>query len=343
MYDMKIKNTGLFLFLFVAFGSVNGFSQSGITISSGSSILINSATVFSVDSLVLIPSADFTLSGMNAESRNTVITHPAIGAYIKRVFHLASTIPSFSGAITFYYMDGELNGIPEAALTLNIQNGILWKDYPLNVTRDGVNNFVTTTGLTNININELTLASISEPLPVLFGRISTLCDNGDLEISWTTEQESNSKTFFIERNSAVTDWEIAGSQAAAGNSESQRSYRYKVMKSPENSFYRIVESDLDGRQFVSVTIPSSCSSSDNFQVYPNPATVMVYLSLYSTEATAADLSLYDAKGSRVKQFHRSLTKGNNLIPFDIRGLVPGNYILHADWGTNSRTSKLFLR
>lgn len=340
---MKIKKIRLLFWLVSALGTVRCFSQNGITVSSGTALFLTSSTIFSVDSLVLTPSADFTLNGVNAESRSAVIIHPAIGAYIKRVFHLANNLPAFSGDITIYYLDQELNGIPEAALTLNVYNGVLWKDYALNVVRDGVNNFVATTGLTNIDLNELTLASISEPLPVLFGRISTVCINGDLEISWTTEQESNSKTFFVERNSTGAGWDIIGNLPAAGNSEVQHSYSYRDLKSTDNAYYRIVESDLDGRQFVSKTMASNCSATDIFIVFPNPATAIVYLSMYAAENAVMNLSLYDSKGSRVKQFQLSLVKGNNLIPMDIRGLAPGNYMMHANWGMNNRSSKLFVR
>src|SRR5206468_88072 len=108
---------------------------------------------------VLVPSASYTIKGVNSQTRTATPIHALPSATISRVFHYASILTAYSGAITIYYRDAELNSIPETNLTLNIYDGSNWIAYTGNVTRNNIQNFVTTTGFSNISLNELTLAN----------------------------------------------------------------------------------------------------------------------------------------------------------------------------------------
>lgn len=133
------------------------FSQ-GITVTAGSDIFMGAGAVVSLDSLVLLPTSPFNITGTRNESRTATVAHPISKPYIKRVYHFSATTTPFTGGISIYYRDAELNGISESALTLNIHNGTAWNAYPAGVTRNGVSNYVTTTGLSSVPLNELTLA-----------------------------------------------------------------------------------------------------------------------------------------------------------------------------------------
>jgi hypothetical protein len=135
------------------------FAQSGLHVASGTDLLIKSGTLFSVDSLVLTPATDFTISGPNAATRTNAVTAPFSGSAINRTFQFSNTVTSFSGTIGIYYRDEELNNVPEKYLTLNIYDGNSWSAHNASVTRDAVNNIVTTTGFNGISMNELTLAA----------------------------------------------------------------------------------------------------------------------------------------------------------------------------------------
>ena len=154
-----MKQKILILLLIIFSGSIS-WSQ-GIYISPSANLFISGGTIFSTDSLVIVPSRDFNITGENAQTKNAAITHPSGNPYIKRVFHFLNTTSPFTGNISIYYLDGELNGLAENALTLNVHNGAVWNAYTTGVTRDGVNNVVNTTGLSNIMLNELTLAGLS--------------------------------------------------------------------------------------------------------------------------------------------------------------------------------------
>lgn len=132
--------------------------QSGLTIQEGTPLYISSGTTFSVDSLVLTPSADYTITGANSLQRSSTAAQPFSNTHVQRVFRFANTLPAYSGAIGIYYRDAELAGLSENGLTLHIHNGTAWNTFAQNVTRDATNNWVNTASLSNVVLNELLLA-----------------------------------------------------------------------------------------------------------------------------------------------------------------------------------------
>jgi hypothetical protein len=132
-----------------------------IAVSPGTDMTIKQGTVFSADSLVLIPSVDFTISN-TALNKSATVTHALNNPYIARVYQFGNTSKQFSGSIQINYLDAELNGIAESQLELNIYNGTAWKAFAP-VTRDAVNNYLLTAGLNCISLNELTLAAECDP------------------------------------------------------------------------------------------------------------------------------------------------------------------------------------
>lgn len=335
-----MKNNSNLITVLLCLATLSTTAQTGLTVSAGSSIFIKSSTIFSVDSLVLTPSADFTISGANTEIRNAVVTHSTANPYIQRVFHFSNTLPAFNGDLRFYYRIAELNSIPENLLTLNVNNGSAWSTYNLNTTRDAVNKFVAVTGLTNLVINELTLANTNGPLPVSFILFNSTCIDGGVKLSWTTAQEINSKNFYVEKSSDGRQWQTIAAVAAAGNSSVERKYSYDDNKSIGNAFYRIAENDLDGKQTVSAAIKSACANIETFAIHPNPVHDMLFVSISVFETTPVQLRLFDSKGSVVKQLQTNLLKGNNGLQLNTSGLPKGAYVLVAKWGTNSKSIKV---
>src|SRR6187397_1495605 len=118
--------------LFVFFGALffcNVHAQL-LTVDPGASLTIQNGTQLHADGLTLIPSADFILSNV-VLSRSATAIHPPVNIYISRVYQFSNTSNAFSGSVQIDYTDGaELNGIPEANLTLNIYNGTNWTAYP---------------------------------------------------------------------------------------------------------------------------------------------------------------------------------------------------------------------
>ena len=140
-------------------------AQAQLTVEPGSSLTIQNGTQLHGDGLTLIPSADFILSNVIL-SRSATIIHTQVNPYIARVYQFSNTSNAFSGSIQINYTDGaELSGLAEAELILTIYNDTNWAQYPAS-TRDAINNYVLTNGLSGITLNEITLASQFVPLPL---------------------------------------------------------------------------------------------------------------------------------------------------------------------------------
>jgi hypothetical protein len=151
--------------IWAAASFLNGLHAQIITVSPGSDLTIKQGTVFSADSLILTPSADFTLSNLSL-NKNTAVSHALSKPYIQRVYQFSNMSNPFSGKVQINYLDGaELKGINETRLTLNIYNGTKWNAYTA-TSRDVAKNYVLTSGLNNIALNELTLGDIC-PAPVI--------------------------------------------------------------------------------------------------------------------------------------------------------------------------------
>ncbi|MEP6727498.1 MAG: hypothetical protein ABJC98_16885, partial [Bacteroidota bacterium] len=289
--------------------AVCAHAQPALYVSAGNNIFISAGTIWSADSLVLTPSADFSIQGVNAVTKTTSLAHPSSNSAIKRIFHFTNTTLPFSGSIAIYYADAELNGLPEATLTLNIHNGTSWNSFNSNVTRNALNNFVTTTNLSAVLLNELTLASLLAPLPVKFSSISTVCQTGAVLIKWETSAELNSKHFEVQRSTDGISWQVAGSIGAAGISSNTNSYEYLDNTPGGNSWYRIIESDADNRTTTSSVVKSSCLLSTGLSLFPNPVLETAYISIPSATTSPVTLNLYDAGGSLVKTMQQSLLPG----------------------------------
>lgn len=316
-------------------------AQSSLYISPGSNLSISSGTVFSTDSLSLVPSVNFNITGVNSETKNALVTHATSNPYIKRVFHFLANTTSFSGGITIYYQDAELNGIAENVLTLNVHNGTAWNAYTTGITRDATNNFVTSSGLSNIVLNELTLAGLSAPLPVNFILFNASCITSGIKLTWKTAQEFNSNNFEVQRSADAVTWQPIKSITAAGNSNTERSYSFTDNSSVTNSFYRIVEYDIDGKSTISFTLRSSCVSAESFAVYPNPVHDAALIKInVNVAATTVSLLLYDSKGALVKMMKTGLVQGNNRLQLNMRELANGWYHLITSWGNTVKEATI---
>ena len=146
--------TRLIIFLLL-FASSSTFGQ--LYVSSGVNIYLQAGITFAVDSLILQPTSTFTI-GSTTETRSASLTHSNPNPTILRTYNFSPSISPFSGTIGIYYRTSELNSLPQNSLTLNVHNGSSWTVYNSGVTRNAVNNYVTTSGLSNLTLSELTLS-----------------------------------------------------------------------------------------------------------------------------------------------------------------------------------------
>ena len=280
--------------------SVSSFSQSSLYISSGASVVVSSGTALTVDSFSLKPTANYTITGLNSVTRDAVTVPASPTTYIKRVYHFLSNLPAFTGDITLYYQDAELNGLNENLLNLNLYNGSSWTLYPASA-RDNVNNFVSTTGLTNVVFNQATLAEVTL-LPVTLTNVKAYEKNKGVQVEWRSEQELNIESYEVERSPTGVQFASIGKITARNNNGGTVNY-LMFDAAPESglNYYRIKiigqSGDIKYSMVMKVNIGKATG---NISIYPNPVTGNnVGLQINNMPAGMYTVSLANAVGQRI--------------------------------------------
>jgi hypothetical protein len=301
-----------------------------LVVSSGTDLVIKQGTVFSSDGLVLTPSADFTLSNVNI-TRNTTTTHPAINTYIGRVYTFSSGTAPFNGTIRVNYQDGaELNGLSETNLQLNTFNGSVWQAFP-SATNDPVNNYVISGSISGLQLDELTLASALNPLPIQWRSFTATRQQDKALLQWSTFAELNSWSFIIQTSTNNITWNTLATVPAAGNSSTLQSYRY-LHTSPAagGNYYRVIQTDIDGKNSYSpVKKVSFETTAWHVELLGNPVRngkLEIRVTLASPNDILPVLNLYAADGKIL--FTKQSTQGTQSI--NVSGYPKGTYILKAN-------------
>lgn len=244
-------------------------AQTAFYVGTGSSFYIAPSTTVSIDSLVFIPAAGYTISGENSQQRTNTLMHASFNPFITRVYRWQANLPAFTGTMQFYYREAELNGLSEASLTLNVHNGSSWTAHaPL--VRDAAGNFVSTV-LTNVVLNELTLANESQALPVRWIHAEARHSNGSNHVSWITADETNCKDYIVEKTTTGSNWTPMDAAVPAHNTGGPNKYNLMDPSAPANlTWYRIRQTDLDGRISYSVVLRVKLAKEISVQAYPNP-------------------------------------------------------------------------
>lgn len=191
------------------------------------------------------------------------------------------------------------------------------------------------------NINWLEVESVLLTLlDVHFSLFNVNCSNGSVQFLWKTSGETNSGKFSIEKSNDGRTWTVITTLAAAGQSTSERSYRYTDNTGSSANFYRILEEGMDGRKNYSPVIKTNCGLKQEFSVSPNPVNDKAVITITSSQNSKLHLFLIDSRGSIVRKQEVMLPQGNNQATVNLEGLPKGMYVLQAQWSDQSKTVKL---
>ena len=156
---MKISITliGLFVSPFL-------FSQI-LTVNAGSSVSISSGSSITLDGLEIAPSDTYVISGANDVSRSATAATAGSNSSVSRVYSSSALLSGFTGTLTFSYLEGELNGITENELVLELQSDDdSWISYTGTV--DEVNNTVSYTFNDPVSFKSVTASSSNGTLTI---------------------------------------------------------------------------------------------------------------------------------------------------------------------------------
>ncbi|HWK06562.1 MAG TPA: T9SS type A sorting domain-containing protein [Puia sp.] len=181
-------------------------------------------------------------------------------------------------------------------------------------------------GLTRVSAQ--TQAASSDGLPALLMGFSGLVEDNNIVLSWTMENETNSKWFVIERSSNGNSFDSVGVVAGLNNMH-ESNYSYTDLRSLSGySYYRLRLVSRDGGiKYSKIVTLNNGSSSAKMQVYPNPAGAVVNYSLNSTVADQVTVEVFNLAGVVVMSHQQQLSVGVNQQSLAISTLKSGNYFL----------------
>lgn len=163
-------------------------------------------------------------------------------------------------------------------------------------------------------------------LPVNFTSFYINKSGPTIQLSWSTDNETNHSHFVVERSSNGTSWEeIALINAGPGNNNSNNySYNDKTIPGPV-VYYRLRQVDMDGRSvFSSIRLIRSSEPMKAVKIYGTNKKVVVDLNTPITSSLV--ISVIDAKGQVITQ--QTVVNPSYKINVDVPGASRGMYIVH---------------
>jgi len=152
------------LLFFVFFGSPFLFSQI-LTVNSGSSVSFASGSSVTLGGLDIAPSDTYVISGDIAVSRSASAITAGDNSSVSRVYSSSALLSGFTGTLTFSYLEGELNGIAEGDLVLELQaDDDSWTSY--NGTVNETNNTVSYTFNDAVSFKAVTASAAGATLTI---------------------------------------------------------------------------------------------------------------------------------------------------------------------------------
>ncbi len=185
--------------------------------------------------------------------------------------------------------------------------------------------------------------NLSTPLPITltsFHAETTL--DGLVELTWTTATETNNDFFSIERSKDGKNWEQLMQVKGAGTTTETQHYR-SIDDGPYigSSYYRLKQTDYDGRFTYSSVVRVVLKAEEDLVVYPNPAkgtfSVRAPFEFNETQVQLRDLS-----GRSVPlRFMGSPT--NQIAHIDASELASGLYVVQVNDGFVVKSTRVIVK
>ena len=203
----------------------------------------------------------------------------------------------------------------------------------------------TSTSLGGVALDDIQTAVA---LPVAFSYFSGRAEGSQVLLNWGTALEANVKNFEIERSVDGSTFLLRGtadSKAPGGNSSSPLDYSYTDILSPvlpDVLFYRLKESDLDGKNIYSPVLKINIASGNQgLSIYPNPFRHQVTIAVESPGEDKAVIIVADLGGRRLLKQICPLQKGSNIVPLStLSRLEKGMYLFTISTGLKKQTVAL---
>ncbi len=236
-----------------------------VTIDNGDDITLNNA-VLVIQGELVVGNAGFNYSSLTLNG--------ALSGIVVEDGGLISD-PSFFGAGNFVQVDG-----------VNFWGGRLFNSF---------------SGNPALNTNDFTSSgesaepsNFSNPLPVKLIKFIASAEAGLVHLEWVTASEQNNKGFDIEKSYDGSSFQKIGFVEGQGTTSDLNTYSFQDF-STIDSYYRFKQIDYDGKfEYSPIRYVAHQTSSDKFEIYPNPTYGAIHI-----VGALTNYSLYDESGKLV--------------------------------------------
>ena len=157
------------------------------------------------------------------------------------------------------------------------------------------------------------------------------------DLTWVTENETNSKWFVIER--AGTDGGFDSIAMVMGiNNGNTTTYSFSdPCMLPGMNTYRLREVDQTGSQRYSkvLTLENAKVAEVKMAIYPNPAVATINYTVNTASAQPVLVQVYSMTGVVLVNTQQEVQAGSNVQSVAVNNLHAGNYILKVSSGNGS--------
>jgi hypothetical protein len=190
------------------------------------------------------------------------------------------------------------------------------------------------------SFSPFTLASVgsANPLPVELIAFDAICEDGNVNMHWSTASEHNNAYFTIERSIDAVNWENVVNTAGAGNSTQLLQYNWMdedPIRAPR--YYQLKQTDFDGAfTYSEMVYVNDCSLADNsLTILPNPASEYVQLSL--SNGKIKSFQVMDSRGQVVAE--QSFIDQTSFYDLGISSFQQGVYLVYVSTDSGSFIEK----
>ncbi len=153
------------------------------------------------------------------------------------------------------------------------------------------------------------LVDNTAPLPVELTEFKGNCENGQRNLFWSTASETNNNFFTIEKSvDGITFIKIGTvtSLAISGNSVSSLHYSYVDKNNISGNYYRLKQTDFDGKFSYSSIIFNKCDDDDHakpvsIDVYPSPSNGLINVLLTGYDSESVQIKIMNAVGQQIAE------------------------------------------
>ena len=278
-----------------------------LTIGSGADLFVASGETLSFDGISFTPSSGYTFSNTTLTRTNDWTISPGTAnPYLKKYFTFSNAQSAYSGTIAIDHGDiatkvgpppGNVSMSTTADLRLNLSpDGTTWTVPTAGtITSESVSATISSPGS---NLKTFAVALTTSPLPVSLLSFSGKLQSNGVLLNWVTASEQNSSHFDVERSGNGRAFSKIGEVAAAGNSNTRKSYEYlDGTPLPKASWYRLKSVDVDGTSAYSQILPITRDA--KISSYPNPVSNQLQLQLSNDWNGTYELVVFDLSGRTI--------------------------------------------